>query len=162
MSLRETLNRRSSMTSGVAAFGIVLALAATVWQVWPRAARQERILTQYYFTTDSGRGFFADQITRVPPFVQDGQEASQAMVYKCGWGKPFVGYLLRYSPEMKKRMDEANARGQPMDPLASQRGAEVKRPEDSEWVSLSDARSSEVRRVLCSNGTMDGLEAVWP
>lgn len=161
MSIREKLNQNSTLATAGAAVLIVLALGAVAWQFWP-AAGSEATLKRFYFTTDDGKTLFAEDITKVPPFKQDGKDAYHAMVYKCGWGKQFVGYLTRYTPEMKQRMEEAIAAGRPLDGQATVGGAEIKKPGEAEWVKATDDAATRVGAVLCPDGTLNGLKVVWP
>ena len=65
------------------------------------------------------------QTVRVPPFELDGKQAVGVMVYSCDEGKTrFVGYLYRYTPEGKARVEEMIKQHRAGPPV----GLEVKRP----------------------------------
>ena len=157
MSIRQKLNQNSIVTIGGAGLIIVLALVMVVMQFRGNHPQKP---TGLYFTVDDGKNYFAESLGTVPPITKGGKEAVQAIVFKCGWGKPFVGFLQRYTPEAKARMEEAAAANR--EPPLMPAGTEAKRPGESEWVKATDERYMAITNIRCPDGSLDGLKTVWP
>src|SRR5256885_1965398 len=63
---------------------------------------------QIYFTNDDGKTFFKDDQRKVPPFTSWGKECVGAILFTCAGdikGTPFVGYMIRYTPEGKSQRE---------------------------------------------------------
>ena len=159
MSIRQKLNQNSMAATAGAAAVVALALIIIIWQVWPSQRSEPK---GQYFSSDEGKSYFAESLGTVPPITKDGKDAVQAMVFKCGWGKPFVGFLQRYTPDAKKRLEEALAAKRDLPPTALLSGTEAKRPGESEWVKATDERFGQITNVHCPDGKLDGLKTVWP
>lgn len=161
MSLRETLNRHPRATSAATIALIALALILSVWQLWPRAREADTIHSRGFYSIDDGATWFEDDLTKVPPFPANGKEAYRAAVFKCGWAKPFVAYLSRFTPEMKKRIEEATAAGREISAAVILQGQEVKKPQDGTWMSAAVEEAKRYTYVTCPDGKTDA-KAVWP
>ena len=159
MSIREKLNQNGTLTTLGAVAIVVLAVVVVVWQLGSRGSPEPKGL---YFSSDDGSSYFVQDLNSVPPITKGGKEAVQAMVFKCGWGKPFVAYLQRYTPEAKKRYEESIANNTGLSPAAIIPGRQVKRPGDKEWISSSDPQYTPIINVQCPSGKIDDLKTVWP
>lgn len=129
---RARLNEHPVAVGAVVAIAVALVLAIRCWPTpAPRA----------FYTVDDGQTFFPHAY-EVPPFHYAGKEAVQAMVFTADGGKTkFAGYLMRFTPEGKARMQERLRHRSPQEersPLALPAGdVQVKRPGGGEWVSQS-------------------------
>jgi len=154
--IRKAIKRRQFLAAAAAGVMIVGAAIAIFVQARDTGAGSGKA----YFSTDDGRTFFADPLTKLSPFDKGGRPAYRAHVFECG-GKRVVGYLSRYRPEAIKALeDAAAARGTGKPPanaaaLASvgTYGLELKRPGDPFWVSQADSRRATMVRVFrCPDG----------
>lgn len=160
MRIRQSINRHAPFAVTATALVMVLSLSAIIWQVWPDRSRP---IKAAYFTVDDGQTYFVDDPTKVPPFAKDGNEAYQAFVFQCGWHRPFVGYLLRYTPEAKKRLEHAIAAKENLAPGAVAFGMQAKRPGGADWVTATEEPHYDaLTNIRCPDGTLDGLRSVWP
>jgi hypothetical protein len=136
MSIREALNNRPKTASAIAGTVLVVSI---IYAANRQGSATLQMDNQLYFSADDGKTFFVDDASNIPPFDYNGKQAVQAVVFRCGNGQPFVGYLLRY-PSGAKSALEAFPTGQRMssqDALAIRKGAaEVKKPGAKKWVSL--------------------------
>jgi len=160
MGLRENLNRHPAIIAGFA----VIALVAAGWFTYRSLPRTNygSMPTRAFYSADDGKTWFVDDVNKAPPFTtEDGREAVGADVISCRGGKePFVNYLWRYTPDAKKRLDEALASGDEVAIGAAQDAAklakEVKRPGQTQWVRLTDfARSNAITELNCPSGQYD-------
>lgn len=167
MSLREALQRHSAASTAVTLIVTILAIAYVIYFLStsrsPGAAAK-----QAYFSTDNGATWFADDISLLPPYDKDGKQAVRAYVFRCADGKPFVAYLMRFTPEAKKSLEAARAANSGgLDAqllLATERSqSEAAKPGTSQWVHAKDRQAyDQVTRLNCPDGNMAGLELVMP
>jgi hypothetical protein len=147
---------------------ILVALLLLVIQIKGQSSPGER--AQYaYFSDDDGATWFADDINKVPPFTKDGKEVVRAFVFRCGGGKPFVAYLLRFTPEAKKSIETALTKTTTPDAgklmtEATPSGGEVKKPLSGKWAlaTRDPAAHAEVMKFGCPDGKLRDLEMVLP
>jgi len=145
MATREIINQRPVMSGVVAVVATVIALGAIFFT---RSSDDAYKPAQAYFTVDDGRTYFADDVTRLPPFDRNGQEAVQCYLFRCGETR-FVGYLMKLPPPVKQEMEAYAAAGREypgLNPMAM-----VKKPGDKEWVSAGSAVGSTLMQVRCPN-----------
>jgi hypothetical protein len=169
MSIREKLREKPAVSIAFA-----IGATAVAWFFVGRGpiVGPQRASTNAYYTTDDGKTVFLDDLSRVPPFDHEGKPAYRVWMFTCDGGKTkFPGYLERYSPEAKKRLDAAvaSASAQPTsaDSHAHPAGVgpadiEVRKPgEGNPWVSRANmAEAIKVTNVRCPNG--GELELVMP
>lgn len=93
-----------------------------------------------------------------------------AAVFECN-EKQFIGYLQRYTPEAKKRIEDyrnalANAKGAPMGPgpyaWVEANGREVKRPGDKTWILAADPEAQAILHPKCPDGSGRTVYPVLP
>jgi hypothetical protein len=162
-------------TAGNTYRGIAMMTLFGLLAPWIILARQlagggaPEIPTEAYYTVDDGITWFADDINKIPPFDKDGKPAYRVHVFRCADGKEFVSHLERYTPEARKKLEEARAQGDQADPAVyeevSMTGIEVKKPGtgDSGWVKQSDyERAAKITMPQCADGTLNGIEPVYP
>jgi hypothetical protein len=109
-----------------------------------------------FYSVDDGKTYFRADATNIPPFMHDGKEAVQALVYTVDGGKTrYVGYLMRFTPFGIQRLKDVRAKAAatstptlPGLDTELQANTEVKRPGAQVWVKLSDLdRAAEIMRV---------------
>lgn len=157
MGIREQLNRKPGASAGAAAALIALAAIFLVLQLRAGSGGSD----QAFFTVDDGETWFADDISKLPPFQRDGKEAVRAYVFECG-GKKFVNHLERLTPEARKLMEataEAQKAGKPPPPPPASAGRtvmwgqEFKKPGEKEWVPGANlAKVGPVLQPKCPDG----------
>jgi hypothetical protein len=173
--IRETVNQNPGITTGVTAGIIVLALAIIIWQT--AGTGRPAVYTKAWYTTDDGQTTFLDEADRIPPFDHNGQEAVRAYKFTCDGGRnTFVAYLERYTPEARRRMEQARVaqerameQGEFMDPAmfddVAMWGTQVRKPGDPPgvWVNQMDyERAERIVTLRCPDGTTNNLEPVFP
>ena len=111
LGLRETLNQHPGIATGTAIGVIVLVLGYIVFGTAGRGANggPAPVANRAFYSDDDGAHWFADDVTKVPPFDHNGKQAVRAKVYRCD-GKTFVNHMERYTPEAHKRLEQAYAR----------------------------------------------------
>lgn len=168
MSIREAMQRHSGITTAIT---LVVTLVAIGYLVFFLSTSRSpgQAAKQAYFTTDDGATWFADDINLLPPFTKDGKEAVRAYIFRCDGGKPFVAYLMRFTPEAKKTLEDAKAKNAgALDAqllLGMERSqSEAKKPGNDRWAHASRERRQydEATRLGCPDGNMAGLEMVMP
>jgi hypothetical protein len=156
MAIREAMNRRP-VVSGVIT-GIVIVGAVAFILLWNRADSVYRP-ARMYFTVDDGKTYFADGATKLAPFDRDGKEAVQCYVFRAQ-GQSFVGYLLKYPPEVRQEIVAYQSAGReyPGVPPA----ALVKKPGDKNWVAVGSAAGAAVMQVRSPANADQFVEMVLP
>jgi hypothetical protein len=156
--IRQTINENPAITAAATGAIIVLALIFIIVEALPHHPKAGPP-GKLYFSDDDGKSWFPDDATKIPPYTDsNGKEAVQAYVYKCGQsGEPFVGYLLKYSPDGQQRMQQALSQpnGRMMDiPPTAFSDTLVKKPGDADWVSRAqdDAAFRKASTPVCPDG----------
>jgi hypothetical protein len=155
--IRETLNEKPALTTGITIGIIVLVLAIILFQMrrggGSTSGGGAGVTGKSFFSTDDGATYFPEDSSKIPPFDYKGKTAVRAYVFSCD-GKPFVAYLQRYTPEAKKQLEAGQARGPGTVVIGAETGAEVKAPRKGDWVKSSDPKGQALMRPQCS-GTLD-------
>ena len=170
MGIRDTLNRNPSIATGTILAIIVIAVAFIVYSQ-SRGLSPSKEPAKAFYTIDEGKHWFVDDVSKFPPFDHEGKEAVRALLFQCGEGKPFVGYLARYTPDTKKELEAA--RNSPTGTkseqymrnliIAEKIGKEIKKPGDPQWTTLADETNwKRVMQVKCPEGQNDVPVPVTP
>jgi hypothetical protein len=131
--IRELLNKNPIVKVGAVLLFFVLAAVVFI-QTRPN------LTGRMYFSSDDGKTWFVDE-AQAAPFEKDGATAYQAEVFTIDQGKTlFVGYLLRYKPEARERM---NAIIRDPKSLGVLSGFEVKKPGGDKWYGPDDSGTSQ-------------------
>ena len=169
MGVREAMNKRPMIAAGLAVTLAIAAVAFAVVRIFDvriapdNASDSERA----FFTVDDGKSWFIDTASQLAPFQHDGKEAVRAYVIECN-GKRFVNHLERYTPEGKQAMiqlREAVKKGPPPGSLvaaAQQRGREVKRPGDANWIPSNAPAAESIITLKCPDGASGEPTVVFP
>ena len=150
------MNENPGVSIGVTAGVILLVIVVIVWELTGgKKAGSAGNFNQAFFSTDDGKTFFPDDVSKLPPFTKDGKPAYKAIVFRCGNGQPFVAYLERFTEEGKKKAEEARQKtGRAYSAMAS--GIlEVKKPGQPNWVRVNGENGrqwGEIMKVTCPDG----------
>lgn len=159
MGIRQTLNERP--WTAYATAGLAVAIAGLVLWLSNRSVVAE-LPPQLYFSDDDGKTYFADDSAKVPPFDHNGKEAYLVGVFQCPGGKPFVAYLLRYTPVGKSQLEafSTSVRRSADPKVAEIKSAhvEVKAPGEQRWVNSTDL-DFDVRLTPACPKTNSGMPA---
>jgi hypothetical protein len=136
--IRQTINEKPALSTGITAALIVLALGFIWWESFGSHRGSRPPVQLAFYSDDDGQTWFPDTANKLTPFTDaDNKEAVQAFVFKCGDGKPFCGYLMRATEEAKKAAAAQPHGGTSIIMMHS----EVKKPGDKKWVKF-DARNT--------------------
>ena len=155
MGIRQTLNEKKGLAAAVAGGVVVIAIALMAYNLSGPGAPSA---SEAYYTTDDGQSYFGGSVKDVPPFQKDGKTAVRAHVYRCTkCGKTFVNHLERYTPDVKKKVEAAYARGpaaanDPTFMMGLETGIEVKPPGTGAWVKATDPKYAQVVQPKCPGG----------
>lgn len=167
MGLREIANRNPQVAKLVGIAAVIIGCGYCVYQ-WRSSSTARSVNFEHvFFTVDDGKTVFVDDGAKISGFLVDGKPAYRAYKYRCDEGTEFVGYLERFKPEWRTKLEALQAKGRP-DPMAVREivisGQEIKRPGDPEWVFRNDARAGAILSGLrCPHGkSNESLEPVTP
>ena len=162
MGIRDRLGGGNSVVGvGTAAALLVAAGIVFFWYYESQAGNRPPNPNVSFFSDDDGQTFFRDSAYKFPPMDHDGKTAYVALVFDDGQ-KKFVGYLVRYTPEARKQIQDAYDNPNPGEsagmaalrvihsPDVRYRGTEMKRVGDQKWV---PAAQVGIPSVNCADGT---------
>ncbi|MGD1276353.1 MAG: hypothetical protein ABR964_03915 [Tepidisphaeraceae bacterium] len=158
MGIRETLNKNPAITTAGTIVIILIALGVITWEMLPKSP--VKIMSGMYYTDDDGQSTFVDLMNKNPPFDHGGKSAMLAAVFSCNGGKQWVAYVQKYTDDMKATLDDPNHSEISSSDLES--NMLVKKPGDTEWLTLSSTKGRELTNVKCPDGTLNGLIRVLP
>jgi len=166
--IRETLNQNPGLTTGVTAGIIILALVLIIWSNLSGggSASNGGSVSKLYYSDDDGKTWYADDVSKVPPYDHNGKQAVRAHVYKCKDGKLFVGYLEELNSDYRTKLEKAKSapggRGALLED-AMIGGMEFKKPgPNNKWVRQMTPDAQKVLDVTCPDGSRETLEQVIP
>lgn len=155
MGIRQAVNDRPMISTGITVVIIVVALGVILWEAFSRPGGGTAVAARAFYSDDDGKTYFADSGNKLPPFTDaNGKEAVRVFVFKCGQGgTPFVGYLMRASQEAR---DAAAKAGRPNEAIAlNPMFSEVKKPGGKAWVKFDPKNPRFFQAVLnvrCPDG----------
>ncbi|MGD0464772.1 MAG: hypothetical protein ABSB74_19990 [Tepidisphaeraceae bacterium] len=155
-SVRESLQNNRKLGLTLAAILFLCAAGISSYYLWPRGVRVDP--TVDFYSDDDGQTYFKDSVYKFAPFDHEGRTAVGAMVAESG-GRYFVAYLMRFTPEAQKQLQEKydyavknnlSVQQTVLDfmgnPAISVEGMEIKLPGSGhEWVPRSELRKMEVK-----------------
>jgi hypothetical protein len=164
--IRQTINENPSISVGVTIAVIVIAIVVIILESRSGNSTAAAIGRQAYYSDDDGKTFFADDAAKISPYTDaNGKTAVHALVFKCGSGKEFVGYLERYTAAGKIEAEKAKGHtlsGRLRNPVNL---IEVKKPGSKTWVKSTAENSQEYSAVTsptCPDGSRNDLVMVFP
>ena len=104
MDIRTALNERPVIGFSVGLLILILAGAA-IWSYL--RGGQGSAIGKAFYSDDDGKTWFIDNDQLIPPFDHHGKQAYGAAVYRCGMGRPFVGYLEKYSDQQRALVEQS-------------------------------------------------------
>jgi len=151
MGIRETMNDNRGATIGVICVVILFAIGLIVMQVLANRKAYPTKLPDAYFSIDDGKTYFAENSENIAPFDYSGKTAVRAYVFACPGGKPFVGYLERYTPKARHTLVVEKKSSPPLQIY----GRELKKPGEATWTKSGDfAGVAKVTELRCPDGRM--------
>jgi hypothetical protein len=166
LGIRQTLNENPGITTGLTAGIIVIALGIIIWQTVATNSVPTSVV-QAFYSDDDGATFFVDSNSHIAPFDHHGKQAVRAMVFTCDGNKTkFVGYLQRYSPEYKAKLEamrKSKDKNLELMQQAAESGIEVAAPHSSKWMNRNSPEARKmIDSVRCPNGSRNDLSFAWP
>lgn len=156
------INRQKSVTAVAACAAVLLAAGLMVYRVTGDAQAQGRGERAFY-SVDDGATWFVDSADQISGFEHEGRPAYRAYVFRAPGVEPFVGYLERYTPEARAKLQARLDAGAPAAARSVERSEqEVKKPGDAQWHKRSSPQVSRVINITAPDGTTQGLEPVLP
>jgi hypothetical protein len=161
-------HKKKAFTAGAISL-MLLAAVSMAYQLWPQKHYSQN---SAYFSDDDGKTWFLDSADRVPPFDHNGKPAFRAAIYSYdGGSKQFCGYLMRYNPDVQKKIEAAIAHGANQTPPVSPQSimnsqeftglSEVKKPMSADdWYPLGSPKSLAALRLTSPDGSV--LDSVIP
>lgn len=167
--LREMLKNNRAAQFAVPGVLIVAAIVLIYIQLGGGNGLPLGVSRSAYFTTDENAAgdaavsaLFVDDVNKIPPFDHNGKQAFKAVVYSGG-GKKWVNHLVRYTPEVKKKLEAEAAenlkKGITTGPdfsSAGDGGTEVKKPGPGPWLKPADGAFAQVARISRPSGVEAG------
>lgn len=129
MGARGWASHHTKAVSWIAVACVVLCFGVIVVEVAGHRRPPIGKMPDHYFTIDDGKSFFPASGANVPPFDYKGHVAVRAHVFEVD-GKRFVGYLEKYTPEVRKLVIART-----VSPLQEIQGRELKKTGDANWIS---------------------------
>lgn len=129
--------------------------AALLWSVGNGGLRAVKPSNaKSWYTSDNGSTWFADDLSKLPPFEKDGKTVSRVYLYSCpGETKPFVGYLERFTPAGKAKLQKILERkGAPVPGSIEEimtNEVEVAKPGTNTWVRPTDPEGIAICKPKC-------------
>jgi hypothetical protein len=156
MSIREAIAKRPALSTAVA---LIFLIGALFYVVRSTLHSPSPSAMGAYFTTDEGQTVFTDTVDHFPPFDHGGQLASEVWMFSCDGGKTkFPGFLERYTPQAKARLETALADFKSgkshIPPAPGPADSEVKKPgPGNPWVSRANYQEAQkITTVQCPAG----------
>jgi hypothetical protein len=81
----------------------ILAIAIATTYFLTHGTRINSYVT--FYSDDDGKTYYRDSIYNLPPYEHDGKVANRAVVFTDG-SQTFVGYLERYTPDTRKKLQD--------------------------------------------------------
>ncbi len=159
MGIRETINEKRAIVTGVAIGATGLAVVFCCFQLLSPRDPSSKAATSAYFSDDDGATFFTDSSDRIPPFDHGGKQAVAAFVFRCKSGPPFIGYLQRYT---QKGAQELQAQHGTADLQPGQTEVSAPLKGENSWVKSNSKAAAAITEVHCPDGSMDYLSPVEP
>ncbi len=143
--------------------GAVIALGGFL--IIRQVASGENSGAKAFFSTDDGKTWFTDEMTKPFPFDHHGAPAYRVQVFRCGNGPPFAGFLECLPSELIARVNSAGSSWQAHYAVLLSVSDEilVKRPGDSDWTKPGQKKEyKRITKPVCPDGTKQEVTPVNP
>jgi hypothetical protein len=162
LGLREEINKRPGITSGVMGAVVLLILVFVVRQFMGNRPPTSHPSIKFFYTADDGHTWFVDDFDKVTPFDHDGATAVRCFVFKCGNSAQFAGYLQSYTQALHDQMTGLTKVDAQHPVLTPSGDTLVKKPGQKEWIPSYSPQGTEITNVHCPDGSADKPEPVYP
>jgi hypothetical protein len=158
--LRRAINRRPTVVMALCLLMIIAAVcvAFTLYRARAPVENQARG-PRWWYTTDNGVSFFADEPGRLIAFQHEGKTAYRCYVWTCDGGKTrFVSHVERLKPQAI-RLFAGKSR---IDPLEVPPGMQEVRParSEGEWFDSGSPEAALATTPRCPDGKGDAPRPV--
>ena len=163
MFIRENMRQKKKLSLILAIAFLFVAGGVLAYTYWPA---KQASLSLAYFTDDDGQTWFIDQTTNLAPFEHNGKTAVMAEIFTYDDGsKKFCGYLAKYTPEARQRLQaalaDAKSHGQSPGSVAlfhdhtfMASAILIKKPgSGNPWISQGDPKAGEVMNIHSPDGS---------
>jgi len=165
MNIREYMNNNPAVITIGAVVVLVICLGFIIRTIMGGSSSAGGVVDVYFYDMNTGELFNAAS-NEFPPIQSPTDEGDQlsgvkAHVYSCGdcgdKSSRFIGYLERYTPEAKAKMEAARDSEQPImeEVYEMNQGREIKRPDDAQWINDNSEEAMMLRdelRKRCNEG----------
>lgn len=165
MSVRESLNKNPIVAIAGAGVLVVICIVVLISTLSGGGADTGPQVLKWYYTTDLGATWFADEAYKPVPFSKDGKDAVRARVYKCGEkGAEFVAYIEKFTDAGRKKLDAVGNDPIRRQMVLSEMYADrlVAKPKSSAWIGGAMPAAQQVQKVTCPDGSTNGLIEALP
>lgn len=139
---------------------LVIAIGSILFVIWYQSIGEQKPTgIREFFSDDDGTTWFVDDGTKVAPFDHNGKPAVVAKVFQTKSGQKFVGYLIKFTDEEKKKILDTRANGPTRGPekLESHAtsGILMKKPHEGDWIPDTDPAARSIRKFTAPDGSTD-------
>jgi hypothetical protein len=105
MTLIAVREKLKGKTVGLIVGGAMILVAIAISIIFYLSHRTSLNSYVAFYSDDDGKTYYRDNIYNFPPFERDGKVVNRAIVFTNN-GQTFVGYLERYTPDAKKKLQD--------------------------------------------------------
>jgi hypothetical protein len=143
---------------------VVAVVGICAWVTWSNAhpTAGPTPAATGFFTVDEGKTLYVDDLRAMMRLDKDGKRVARAYLYRCGNETPVVGYLERYTEKWWALREKYRDEPQPPPGVPPKwvgdfaalgaSALEVKRPGDSDWLSMGDPSACNITSYTCKDG----------
>lgn len=163
MFIRQQIGEKKKLSLSLGIALVIVAAVVLCIEFWPKKRAD---LAMAYYTDNDGQTWFSDSAYQLPPFDHNGKVAVRAQIFTYDSGsKEFCGYLQKYTPEAKQKLQAAFAAAKSQhkslasvallrEPSFLNSGILVKKPgAGNAWIPYNDPRVNDVMRVHSPDGS---------
>jgi hypothetical protein len=162
MELRSLMNGKPAVTISICVGLVIIGAIFVLRSGNVLKPKPKSVSVGHYYTADEGQTWEGDKFMLDPPFEKNGKTWIRVYVFTCGNGKPFAGYLEKYTPEALAQIngvEEAWMKTKTIDAMGNQ-GLLVKKLGSGDWVAKESVEGMDVIKVACPDG--QPAKAVFP
>jgi hypothetical protein len=144
---------------GVYLVAVAFVVAGIVWFFFGRGGHLPQ--SAFFIDEDTGQESVRP-VTDIPPLIGAKGNPSLVKVYKYstdGGKTVHVGYYLKFTPEMKAKMEELQQHPDPNSQLQPGSAMLVRKPESGPpgWVKISSSEGQKIVDIDAAPGTLDTI-----
>ncbi len=179
MGIRETLNDKPQIATGIAGGIIAIAFIFILWQIFGGSSNSVgTVATEAWYTTDDGKTMIPGPIDGISPIKLDGKDAHRLYVFTCDDGETkIITHLERFTPEARKKLEDitkkmvespTSGEGGPPPDIAMREmlmgtGKEIKKANDpsAKWISAMNPAAYSINSPKCPDGQSSDNLRPW-